>query len=70
MEAFDFGDIPEDLPMISVDELLPEYLDDLSHFLPHDLQNDVANPGGALFFSAHMRHMAWSKLSFKHPYLF
>lgn len=32
MEKFDFGDIPDDLFALPVDDLLSEYLDDLSAF--------------------------------------
>ena len=50
MEAFDFGDIPDDLPMISVDELLPDYLDDLSQLLPSYMQTGDQVPEGANSF--------------------
>lgn len=46
MDAFDFGDIPEDLPMISVEELLPDYLDDLSQLLSNPLQTSDYVPEG------------------------
>ncbi len=50
MEALDFGDIPEDLPMIAVEDLLPDYLDDLSQLIANDLQQDVSVPEGAVSF--------------------
>ena len=54
MEAFDFGDIPEDLPMISVEELLPDYLDDLSQLLPNYMQTSGQISEGAYSFLSHV----------------